>query len=150
MAHMAVQMVEMRIGDAFITRPVGRQVRLALYTIFATFALIWSSGWIAPSRKYASSAHEAVYAYEKSLERIQNTIGSYKGASSTWWNAQRRIRPSTGSVTPFSTFHCLGDDNVGDHIYTRPFRFHVYSNMPGDLYNDSIVKASVYWKPDHR
>jgi hypothetical protein len=145
---MAVGMNDLRLYDPSTRQFAIKPVKLALAAVFATLMVIWTSGWLTFDNIEAPSAHGA--AYEKSIERVERVMQSYSGSKPSWWISQRRIRPSTGAVTPFSTFSCLGDEHAGDFIYTRPFRFHVYADMPDDLYNQIVLKAQTYWKPDHR
>lgn len=138
-------MNDLRLYDPSTRQFATKPVKLALAAVFATFMVIWTSGWLAFDNIEAPGA-----TYVKSVERIERVMKSYSGSNPSWWNSQRRIRPSTGAVTPFSTFNCLGDEHAEALIYNRPFRFHVYADMPDDLYSQIVEKALTYWKPDHR
>ena len=55
----------------------------------------------------------------------------------------------TKNLNPFDNFSCLGDDLLYEQgPYTRPFRFHVYKDMPKSLVEDVMVRAEHWWKPD--
>ena len=55
---------------------------------------------------------------------------------------------------PFTTYSCMGDDlgkgeePEGRSLYTRPFRFHVYQDMPVELLGDVVRWADKFWKPE--
>lgn len=127
----------------------SRMTKLVVFTTVATFLVVWAYGWFT-----ASPRQEAVdlrrSKYQKSIQHVENVLDSYMGSSPKWWPSQKRLRPGTGAVTPFSTFSCLGDEHAADIIYARPFRFHIYMDLPEDLCNETQQKALSYWRPDHR
>lgn len=125
-----------------------RTLQVALYAIFATCLVGWCSGWLGGPTFGPQTGDGNFAAYEKSLRQVEHVLDSYSDTSQSWWALRRR--PPGGAVLPFSTFSCLGDENAAGIIYARPFRFHVYSNMPDELYNNTLVKADKYWARDHR
>lgn len=52
---------------------------------------------------------------------------------------------------PFETYLCAGDEWQVDenNVYTKPFRFHVYQNMPDHLLKDVVERAAHWWQPDN-
>lgn len=54
------------------------------------------------------------------------------------------------AVDPFQNYQCLGDNLQGaaDGLYARPFRFHVYRNMPPELLEEVMERSKDWWKPD--
>lgn len=58
---------------------------------------------------------------------------------------------STKKPNPFDTYLCAGDEwQVDeDNVYTKPFRFHVYQNMPDHLVKDVVERAAHWWQPDN-
>ena len=126
----------------------SRTLNIALYTLVATILVGWSSGLLTGPDTF-SKLEERTVVYQHSVENFQNVFGSRYGSSAAWWGARKR--PSSASTTPFSTFTCFGDEqHAVDMIYARPFRFHVYADIPNSLYNDTVLRASKFWEPDHR
>lgn len=58
---------------------------------------------------------------------------------------------SSKKPNPFDTYLCAGDEwQVDeDNVYTKPFRFHVYQNMPDHLLKDVVERAAHWWQPDN-
>lgn len=58
---------------------------------------------------------------------------------------------SSKKPNPFDTYLCAGDEwQVDeDNVYTKPFRFHVYQNMPDHLLKDVMERAAHWWQPDN-
>lgn len=52
---------------------------------------------------------------------------------------------------PFDTYLCTGDEWQldEDSVYSKPFRFHVYQNMPDHLVKDVVERAAHWWQPDN-
>jgi hypothetical protein len=66
--------------------------------------------------------------------------------------APEASRPiNTKKPNPFETYLCAGDEwQVDeDNVYTKPFRFHVYQNMPDHLLKDVVERAAHWWQPDN-
>jgi hypothetical protein len=52
---------------------------------------------------------------------------------------------------PFDDYLCTGEEwqTDEDNVYTTPFRFHVYQNMPDHLAKDVVERAEHWWQPDN-
>lgn len=74
---------------------------------------------------------------------------AHVGPAYTATEASRPI--STKKPNPFDTYLCAGDEwQVDeDNVYTKPFRFHVYQNMPDHLLKDVVERAAHWWQPDN-
>lgn len=58
---------------------------------------------------------------------------------------------SSKKPNPFESYLCAGDEWQVDenNVYTKPFRFHVYQNMPDHLLKDVVERAAHWWQPDN-
>lgn len=124
----------------------SKALNIALYALVATVVVGWSSGWLTGPATLSKLEERAVV-YQQSIEKLEHVF-KYQASSTAWWTARKR--PSSAAATPFSTFTCLGDEHAVDMIYTKPFRFHVYLDMPDELYNGTVARATKFWEPDHR
>merc|ERR1712093_643040 len=84
------------------------------------------------------------------------------GASESAVNGIKQLLPAIGmgagqrstygldNLEPFHDYYCMGDELQGsaDGPYSKPFRFHVYRNMPPELLDDIVEEAKDWWGPD--
>ena len=66
------------------------------------------------------------------------------------WRLQDAAQRPAVHEEAFTRYQCTGEELRQDEIYTAPFRFHVYNDMPEELLDDVIRRAEKYWLPDHR
>lgn len=125
----------------------GKPLSVALYALAAAGFVGWSSGWLSSPTK-VSGPEASSAAYQQSLQKLSRVLRPHTELSAAWLPGRKR--PSSGAVTPFSTFTCFGDENAVDIIYSKPFRFHVYSDMPSSMYNNTVFRAVRFWEPNHR
>lgn len=125
----------------------SRPLSVAIYALAATCLVGWSSGWLSSPTSFGGPEAPSA-AYQQSLQKLSHVLRPHAELSAAWLPGRKR--PSSGAVTPFSTFSCFGDENAVDIIYSKPFRFHVYSDMPSSMYNDTVSRAVKSWEPNHR
>lgn len=137
----------------------------AFYFIGVACLLIgWHSGWfeapdIQTTKTHKTKNNNITYEGRRpilgTLEKADHVVKSYFDSSASWLS-ERRNRHFMGSgntrstAGPFSTFSCAGDGLAANDIYAKPFRFHVYDNLPKDILEDTMLNASKYWQADHR
>ena len=108
-----------------------------------------------------SKAASAIKWYNKQIAELSSAVGRL-GISKSCNKTAQAVRPAEAAVvvtparprpSPFDQFQCLGEDldpkgarNKG--IYAKPFRFHVYRDMPAKLLKDPYDNAT-HWFSRH-